>query len=995
MAPRATMGDLGPGGMPLDGADLRARGFTEVGSSACLLDTLPGGAAGWVSVLSKAADPDLATLQMVRLAEADPALVEELIGEHEHRLTRLVAVLGGSRALGDHVISHPDRVHAVWQDEPDPREALMRAVGADPGSAVPVAAEGADADNVRRTYRQLLLSIVAEDLTCEDPISHMPMVGRALADLADAALDAALALARRDIDPEGRVRLAIISMGKTGARELNYISDVDVVHIAEPADSATEEREVVEIGTRLAALTAQICSGAGSEQPLWAVDASLRPEGRDGALVRTLDSYAVYYTKWAQTWEYQALLKARASAGDRQLGEAFEQTAAPFVWNAAGRPGFVENARAMRARVEANIPRDQVDRELKLGRGGLRDVEFTVQLLQLVHGRTDESLRVRDTVSALEALSAGGYVARGHAAELTRCYCFLRAVEHRAQLPRMRRTHLIPTDVRELRVMGRSLDPVAFPSAEALSAEISRVRARVRALHEDVFYRPIVAATAQLSPGEAELDRAGAMARLAAIGYIDPAGAFAHITALTVGTSRRAAIQRHLLPVFIAWLADGADPDLGLASFRTLSEQIGDSHWYLSLLRDSGVAAARLCRMLPTSRWIADALSNRPEAIAWLDDDALLTETSPDRLEREITALVGRHPDADSAAQRVRAVRSREVTRAGMADILSAVAPTRPSIARSSDAALAGALAIAGREIDLQERVHLVDVALVAMGRYGGFESSYASDADVLVVHRACPGVDEGRASEAAARIAARVRTLLGTRTSQMSLGVDMDLRPEGRSGPTTRTVESYREYYARWASVWERQALLRARPAAGPEDLLATFMGVIDPIRYGPAPSESQLREIRLLKVRMEEERLPRGIEPPRHVKLGPGGLSDVEWVIQLLQLEHADAIPALRTTSTLGALDAAVGAGLVEGDDATVLRAAWELGSRIRAGNVLATGRTSGVKLDVLPRDTREVVALARLLGYPSGSEDALDEDWLRAARRSRRVMDRLFFG
>jgi len=974
---------------------LRSGGFVEPERAIGLLRDLPGDPRRWLGALTRCADPDLALLQVVRLHETAPELVAALLAGGGERLSRLLGVMGVSRALGDLLVTHPDRVPSVWEDHGPVHDLLMGAVGADPAAPVPVAAPGADADAVRRAYRQVLLRLVADDATTADPVALMPEVGRRLSDMADAALDASLALARRDIDPGGRVRLSIIAMGKTGARELNYISDVDVVHVAEAAPgSGADEREVVEIGTRLAALAAQGCSGAGAEQPLWSVDTALRPEGRDGALVRTVDSYVAYYTKWAQTWEYQALLKARAAAGDSALGRAFEEAVAPFVWSAAGRDGFVENARAMRTRVEDNIPRREAARELKLGRGGLRDVEFTVQLLQLVHGRTDESLRVRDTVSAIAALTAGGYIGRTQGAELTTCYCFLRAVEHRTQLLRMRRTHLVPSDPHELRTIGRSLDASRFPSAEALTVELDRVRHRVRTLHEDVYYQPIVAATARLSPDEAALDQDAARARLAAIGYLDPRGALAHISALTAGTSRRATIQRHLLPVIISWLADGADPDMGLASFRTLSEQIGDSHWYLALLRDSGVAAARLCRMLPNSRWIADALSNRPEAISWLDDDDLLEPMDPQRLLAEVAALVGRHPDARTAALRVRAVRSREVTRAGLADALCGIAPTRPGIAQSSDAALSGALTIAQRERAQEHGTPEADIALVAMGRYGGEESSYASDADVLVVHRGLEGVPESRAAEAATHVANRVRALLGTTTAQMSLGVDMDLRPEGRSGPMSRTVESYREYYGRWASTWERQALLRARPAAGPTDLLEEFFRVVDPIRYGPEPTAGELRDIRLLKARMETERLPRGIEPNRHVKLGPGGLSDVEWVVQLLQLRHAGEVEGLRTTHTLAALEAEVVAGLVREDDAVILREAWSLASRIRAGNVLSTGRTSGVKLDVLPRVHRELVPLARLLGYRAGTESALEEDWLRAARRSREVMDRLFW-
>lgn len=979
--------------MEISSKDLRGRGFMDSARSAQFLAALPGEAAQWLPVLERSANPDQAVLQASRLHEADPSIIDEAVLRGGDRLTRLIAVLGASAWWGDYLVARPECARGVWEEPGRPRDELLASVGADPDSALPCARDGANGDDLRLAYRRILLDIIADDATCDDPIAEVADVARRLADLADAALEAALALARRDVDPTGRVRFAVIAMGKAGGRELNYISDVDVMYVVEPTEGV-DERDAVEIGSRLGAMLAQACSGAGAEQPLWTVDANLRPEGRNGVLVRTLDSFVAYWDKWAQTWEFQALLKARHCAGDAALGSSFEHVAARYVWSAAGREGFVDNARSMRRRVEEAIPHKEADREIKLGRGGLRDVEFTVQLLQLVHGRTDESLRLTSTVDAIGALSAGGYVARADAAELTDCYCFLRTVEHRAQMTRMRRTHLVPTSDDELRVMGRSIAPGRFQTADDLVTELTRVRGRVRELHEDMFYRPIVAATAGLSANAAALDDEGARARLRAIGYIDPNGALAHIASLTQGTSRRAKIQRHLLPVFISWLADGADPDMGLLNFRALSEQIGDSHWYLALLRDSGVAASRLCSMLPNSRWVADALSNRPEAIAWLDSDAELEPRSRERLRTEVASLVGRHADSDGAASRVRAVRSREMLRAALSDLLCHVGATGTALSDACDAALEGALLIAAREDRLTWGADRAEVGLIAMGRYGGRETSYASDADVMAVHRPCNGASEAEAQESATAIINRVRALMGSMTTQMSVSVDLDLRPEGRSGPISRTVASYEDYYAKWASAWERQALLRARPAAGPTDVTDALMGVIEAKCYATELSGDELKDIRLLKARMETERLPRGAEPARHVKLGPGGLTDVEWVVQLLQLAHGRENPSLRTPSTLVACERLVGAGIICEDDARILMDAWALASRIRAANVLATGRTSGAKLDSVPRVGRDLIPLARILGYRAGHEAQLEEDWMRAARKSRAVMDRLFW-
>lgn len=970
--------------------DLRLAGFLDARRTQSFLDELPRGEL-WVGDLSASADPDQALLQVVRLREADPGLVDSLTRDERAR-KRLCAIMGGSGWLGDYVIAQPARAASINEDPGAARDVLYEAVGAHAvGTGAWVADPAASSDDLRAAYRRVLLAIAADDLTSGDPQEVMPSVGRRLSDLVDATLDAALALARRDIDPEGLVPFAVIAMGKTGARELNYISDVDVVYVAE-AGADGDERAALEVATRLASSAASACSGPGNEAPLWTIDVNLRPEGRNGVLVRTIESYHQYWDKWAQTWEFQALLKARACAGDVKLGRSFEEAAQPYVWSASGRDGFVEAARAMRRRVEDNISRTHASRELKLGRGGLRDVEFTVQLLQLVHGRTDAFLRVRSTLEAIDTLREGGYIARSDADQLSSCYRFLRAVEHRTQLPRMHRNHLIPDRDRDLRILGRAMDPVRYPDADSIRVAIDDVRSRVRALHEDVFYRPIVAATASLRDDEASLHADGARDRLAAIGYRDPVGALTHIGALTRGTSRRAAIQRHLLPVFISWLADGADPDMGLLNFRILSENIGESHWYLALLRDSGVAARRLMTMLPNSRWIADALSKRPEAVAWLDDDAELAPRPRERLEREVGALIDRHDDAADAAARVRAVRTRELTRCAMSDLIYGVDPRGHAIADATDAALLGALAIAQREDAKRWGSTRARVVFVAMGRYGGRECSYASDADVIAVHEAVGGASDSEAAASATVIVNRVKNLLGSATSQLGIVVDLDLRPEGKNGPMSRTLESHEEYAARWASTWERQAAVRARPI-GDSELDERARALFESMAYREV-SEAEVRDIRLLKARMENERLPRGSEPARHVKLGPGGLSDAEWTIQLIQMRFGRDVAALRTPSTIRAIVAARDEGLLAASDADILLNAWDLAARIRAGNTLASGRMSGVKLDVLPRDSAELGALAAILGYGSGGLTALEEDWLRGARQARDVMERTFW-
>jgi glutamate-ammonia-ligase adenylyltransferase len=395
-----------------------------------------------VDALGDAPDPDAALLGLVRLMEAVRRLADrdgevavgagpggmslaQAIGTGGQVRDRLFAVLGSSTALADHLARHPEH-WVVLADEGAPearelREDLVRAVGGDPASASPVAdCTGVEAyDRLRVAYRRRLLALAGRDLSAPDPTAIVPQVGQELADLAAAALEAGLAIGRAELPPGIRPsRLAVIGMGKCGGRELNYVSDVDVIFVVAPgrpdpsgvaADApsgavadAEAERAMLASAEAMATSMMRACSAATAEGTLWPVDAGLRPEGKDGPLVRTLASHVAYYERWAKTWEFQALLKARPVAGDLALGRDFVSMVEPMVWRVAERDGFVGDVQAMRRRVLETIPARDAGRQLKLGAGGLRDVEFAVQLLQLVHGRQDLELRSGTTLVALE-----------------------------------------------------------------------------------------------------------------------------------------------------------------------------------------------------------------------------------------------------------------------------------------------------------------------------------------------------------------------------------------------------------------------------------------------------------------------------------------------------------------------------------------------------------------------------------------------------------------
>ena len=951
-----------------------------------------------LAAIGRSADPDRALVMLGRLLDVvdDRTELVAALSRDERLLCRLASVLGLSTALSDHLIRHPEH----WRDlavlrpgeRPDPgelRARLLWAVGADPASAVPVAA-GADLDALRVAYRRHLLQIAALDLA--DGVD-VATISAELADLAAATLEAGLAVGRAGLAPDAApCRLAVIGMGKCGGRELNYVSDVDVIFVAGPVDDG-DEAAAMRTAAELASAMMRACSDHTGEGTIWPVDAALRPEGRSGRLVRTVASHVAYYRNWAKTWEFQALLKARPVAGDMELGTAYLDGVRPLIWSAADRDGFVDDVRAMRRRVVEHIRPGEAERQLKLGPGGLRDVEFAVQLLQLVHGRTDESLRSGTTLTALAALTAGGYVGRDDGAVLDEAYRFLRTLEHRIQLERLRRTHVIPQSDDQLRRLGRSLhlrDPV-----RELLETWRRNAWEVRRLHEKLFYRPLLTAVARLPGDEARLTPDAARQRLEALGYADPAGALRHLEALTSGVSRRAAIQRTLLPVLLGWFADAPEPDAGLAGFRRVSDALGETPWYLRLLRDEGAAAERMAKVLASSRFATELLIRAPDGVTMFGDDAELEPRSREPLEAEVLAGVARHADPVEAAETVRAMRRRELLRVATADLVGLLPIERvgEALTAVAEATLAGALEAAVRAIEAERREPLVTrVAVVSMGRLGGHEMGYASDADVLFLHEPLDGADDQDATANALAVANEMRRLLALPSPEPALTLDADLRPEGRQGPLVRTIAAYASHYERRSEVWERQALLRAAPLAGPPSLLERFFEVVDPIRWPAAGLlDPQVREIRRIKARVESERLPRGADPSTHLKLGPGGLADVEWTIQLLQLRHAAEVAGLRTTRTPAALEAAAEAGLLAPEDRSVLLAAWRMATSIRNGVVLVTGRPS----DALPRDPRTLAAVSRILGYRPGEVAAFVDEYRRVARHSRAVVERTFYG
>ncbi|WP_336651018.1 MULTISPECIES: bifunctional [glutamine synthetase] adenylyltransferase/[glutamine synthetase]-adenylyl-L-tyrosine phosphorylase [unclassified Leucobacter] len=996
-------------------AEVARAGFRELSSARgelhALAEALQAPVGALLEAYARAADPDAALIRIRHLADAHP---EQLRALSSSQLRRLCLLIGASPAMGDFFARRPERLGEILErggrviSAEEARTALLDAVvdtnadGGDGAGQVRAAEAGWNALRVR--YRELLAELMLFDLrrgAKGDAPAVFEEVALSLSALAGAAIEASLAVARAtlaaggagpQIAPEriAAAQLAVVAMGKCGAEELNVVSDVDVVFIAASADEDVLDGDaLIRVGTRLASETMRGIHDPLLEPPLWQLDANLRPEGRHGALVRTLGSMLSYYERWAKAWEFQALLKARPLAGDLALGGEFVERTRQLVWASASREDFVGSVQRMRQRVTEHIADDELEVQLKLGPGGLRDIEFSVQLLQLVHGQYDDRLHLRGTLPALRALVEGGYVARSDGDRLAADYRFLRVLEHRLQLRELRRTAIMPTDDEALRVLARA-SGLASTGTDMLQ-RWERTKREVRELHLKIFYAPLLSAVAALPEEELVLGSDEARARLVSIGFRDPDGAMRHLAALTRGTSRRARIQRNLMPVLLQWLAEGTDPDFGLLAFRRVSEANSETPWYLRLLRDGTEAAERLTRVLSCSRFAAELLESLPESVAWLERDEQLRPVGRDQLFAEMRSLSSRRDGAEAAAAALRTVHRREVLRLAMGRVTGVIGEAE--VAAGLDAAhtaLLDALLTAIRlDAAAKWEGEPLEVALVGMGRYGGGELGFASDIDVVAVFRAPEGVAPDLASREGVRLISELRRLVSD--PRFPVDLDFDLRPEGKNGPLARSLEAYRSYYRRWSVTWEAQALLRARVVAGDAALGADFIALADEIRYPTEFGDAEVREVRRIKARVEAERLPQGADPRRHLKLGPGGISDVEWLVQLLQLREGARFEALRTVSTLRALAAASELELLDPIDAEHLADSWRFASRVRSALKLWTGRSS----DSLPVDRSDLDGIAGVLDLPRGRTFELEERWFAVSRRARTVFEREFFG
>ena len=819
--------------------------------------------------------------------------------------------------------------------------------------------------------RAALISIAGDDLTGR--VSMEQATARysdAIDQLVSDALEMAVESVAKRHPLAPNVPFAVIAMGKWGARELNYYSDIDLVFTHEPI---TEDPD----GSRAAALAiasklVAILSSPTLEGSMLQVDTDLRPEGAMGPLSRSLESYTTYYEKWAEAWELQALLKARPAAGDMTIGRKFRMLADRVVWDEGFDVDALRSIRQIKSQAEEGANRN----DIKRSPGGIRDIEFTIQLLQLVHGRFDSDLRVTSTLTAIRELGAHGYIESDEADRLLDSYTFLRDVEHRIQLWDLQQTHRLPESSEARERIGRSLGFVDNPEGELVD-RLATIRSDVRDLHQRLYFRPILDSLVGLPA--ATLDLEGAALRLEALGFRDVTAASKAVEDMTAGLSRRSRVMNQVLPLMLDWLSQSPDPDLGLDQLRLLLAHTSDHSELVRLLQSNPLAGERLCLLLGTGRLLGELMDRVPEFIPRLADDSRIRQIyAGDEVSERLLALLESRPGEETQVGTIRRFVRRRKLRIAARDVLGegSTEATLASLTETADAAVDGALHILMGE-------KTPGFAAIAMGKWGGHELSYGSDLDVMYVF------DGGLARPTALNIASDLDRVLSQPSRHgLAYELDAELRPEGRKGPMARSFQSFERYYSDWVEPWELLALVKARPVSGDTQLRAAFSELMSSTLWAHPMPDSLVHDIRRIKARVESERLPPGEDADFHLKLGPGGLSDVEFLTQMLQLVHGHEASEMRVTGTFQALHRLHGADILTNADYNSLNDSYLFCTRVRLRLHLQSGRIS----NSLPTDPDSAARLAASLGFDRTAE--LREQYRRYTRRARRTFERLFY-
>lgn len=981
-----------------------------------------------LSSLANCPDPDMALNNLEAYSDKvlDIRFLYSLLRDNPRVLDLIIAIFSHSQFLSDILFRHPQTLY--WLLEPGQlrraklKEEMMEELSA---AAGPKAGLEERIRTLRRFNRREILRIGVADILDNLDLAD---VTQQLSFLAEVTLQTAWEateshLSRRHgrpqfIESDGAVRnssFTILGLGKLGGAELNFSSDIDIMYLysgeGETAPSSPEAQKVDNrlFYSRLAELVNKAVADPSEEGHCFRVDLRLRPGGRSGNLALSLRAYELYYETQGQTWERQALIKTRPVAGDEALGKEFLRTLTPFIYRQHLDYQAISEIKAMKEKINLSIALDpKMERDVKLGPGGIREIEFIVQAFQLMHGGQNPWIREPNTLRALHRLAEQRFLPAEEYADLIKAYTFLRRVEHRLQLLHQIRTHRLPETERELTKLAKRLGyhrQLTTTPAEDFLRDFKEHTGTVRWIYDRLFHKSSSVPVTEKPPGLALLleDPEGATLvrrSLAEAGLTNVERGYRNLLMLKEGPQAAQfslSESRHLskfLPLLLNALRLAPDADMALNSFEQFVRAMGARDSLFSLLSENPGLLNVLIRLFGHSESLAQLLILHPDLLnVFLYPEALEARRSRAEMAAELSSLLA---EAEAPAARLDALRhfkkSQEL-RIGIREILGKadIAKTLRDLTEVADICLGAALKMASKEMEAQygvphikegsQRGEKSQLALIGLGKLGGYELNFGSDLDILFVYDA-EGETDGTSREDGtlpqsithreyySKLAHRALRILTTLTKEgAAYRVDVRLRPGGQKGEMAQSLASYTRHFETLAELWERQTLVKARMVAGDRELVSQFLRGAHDFIYGKSLTGEEIHQMALMRDRMGHER---GAYHPHSldIKLGLGGIADIEFVAQMLQLRYGSSIEALRTTNTLQALEALKTHDFLSPEEAEALRDSYLFLRRVE--NRLRILSEQGI--DALPSSPEKIRSLAKRLGYSdSGGGEA----------------------
>ncbi|MGQ0793219.1 MAG: bifunctional [glutamate--ammonia ligase]-adenylyl-L-tyrosine phosphorylase/[glutamate--ammonia-ligase] adenylyltransferase [Deltaproteobacteria bacterium] len=866
-----------------------------------------------------------------------------------------------SRFLGRAAIKDPSILDSLVNSEslhaPKPYEqTLSESVHIALGAASEAELMGA----LRRYKYHELSRIVYRDILGFGEFTEMMAE---LSDLAASAVEAVFRFFKRELKIPASMKFVVLGMGKLGGRELNLSSDIDLIYLYKGTKNPDPIFKLSEKITKaLASIT--------EDGFLYRVDLALRPGGSKSDVALSLDGALEHYFYWGDTWERAAMIKAMPIAGDIALGQRFNREIAPFVYKKFLDYASIEDLKEMKAKLN----RLQKKRDVKLGRGGIREIEFFTQALQLVNGGAVESLRERSTLRALLKLQEMKIIERAVCDSLSASYLFLRRVEHAIQLVDELQTHKIPEDAQSLDALAKR---VGLGAKDGFETEYARQTSEVSKNYNQLFYEPskkiedegreFLELADFLSEGN--VDEARALERLKNLGFKYPRTSAELIGALLDTkkgglTQKGRTLTRRVVPAFLGKVIYSADPDAALRNLERFISGIGWRTSIFAMLSENPDILELLSRLFSTSAYLSNFLIRHPE---YLDVITLRSAWREFRTKREMLEELKRalseERDYEGKLNAIRRFKNVETLKLCLRDLNGELdAPSvGESLANLADAMMEVALGLAGESLmkKSDESAKPSDMAILGMGKLGGREMSYNSDLDIIFIY---PGENH----EFFSKLGQRMISVLSIPTAEgFAYKIDMGLRPSGKSGALVSSLESFRSYHEASARLWERQALIRARACAGSAELGRETIKAIRHFVYEGALDGNFHSEINHMRSRMERELAKEG-EGKFNLKTGRGGIVDAEFLAQMLQLKFGSQFEEMRTQNTLSALSAAKKRKIIAGTDFSTLADGLSFLKRLE--NLLRLLRDSATSELGLSDFTK----LAMQLGIEGGGEE-----------------------